>query len=240
MLQPFIHSHRFARQIIESTPELARLWDELLTAILEISDVDLINEFLSVSLADVNDVDSSNLADKMSLSDSINRILDRKLVKLGWTPQSALFQDEEYSASNETRWRLDFSKTVPLEESLEPGSNDSNSTGMAVEVAFNHGEAIAWNLLKPVIAGELNHVEKQTEIGSGIGVVICAAKELKVAGAFDGAVGEYEKFLRYLKPMRNQLTTPMLIIGLRAPETFVVKKMKDPVTKTNKGSVRLT
>jgi hypothetical protein len=113
----------------------------------------------------------------------------------------------------------------------------SEITGIAVEVAFNHGEAIAWNLLKPVMAAELNHVEKETNIGAGIGVVICATEALKKAGAFDGAVGSYEKFLRYLKPMNGQLTVPMLIIGLEPPETFRVKKTKDPVTKKNSGTI---
>jgi hypothetical protein len=42
-------------------------------------------------------------------------------------------QDPNY---NDTRvWRLDFARE-----------------SMSVEVSFNHGEALAWNLLKPVLA----------------------------------------------------------------------------------------
>ena len=47
---------------------------------------------------------------------------------------------------------------------------------------------------------------------------------MKKAGNFDGAVGSYEKFLRYLLPLQNILTTPILIIGLQAPETFHIDK----------------
>ena len=136
-----------------------------------------------------------------SISESINNILKTKLVHLGWNEESYIFQDDEYSGN---RWRLDFAK-------------DS----ISVEVAFNHGEAIAWNLIKPVLASELNHVKK--EIDTEIAIIICATKSLKDEGGFDGAVGEYEKFLTYLNPLRDVLTVPMVIIGLEAPETFRVE-----------------
>jgi len=139
-----------------------------------------------------------------SISESINNILKIKLVHLGWNEESYIFQDDEYSGN---RWRLDFAK-------------DS----ISVEVAFNHGEAIAWNLIKPVLAGELNHVKK--EIETEIGVIICATKDLKTKGGFDGAVGEYEKFLTYLNPLRDVLSVPIVIIGLEAPESFEIDVQK--------------
>ena len=94
---------------------------------------------------------------------------------------------------------------------------------MAIEVAFNHGEAIAWNLMKPSIAAEINHVDVQTDIGVGIGVVITATENLKKAGDFDNAVGTYEKVKRYLNPMFQKLTVPIILVGLEAPESFHVK-----------------
>ena len=116
----------------------------------------------------------------------------------------------------EKKWRLDFAK-------------DS----VSIEVAFNHGEAIAWNLLKPVLASEMNHVKKavQTEVG----VVICTTKKLKIAGAFDSAVGEFEKVCRYLIPLNNVLTVPMMIIGLEAPTSF--KVVKNKINGRNVGSI---
>ena len=41
---------------------------------------------------------------------------------------------------------------------------------------FNHG-ATAWNLMKPVIASEINHVEQ--EFQTEIGIVIVASLNLK-------------------------------------------------------------
>jgi Restriction endonuclease BglII len=135
-----------------------------------------------------------------SLSRDINGLLKMNLKNRGWAVESAIFQDSDF---DDKRWRLDFAKAK-----------------ISVEVAFNHGEAIAWNLLKPVLASELNHVKKaiQTEIG----VVICATEELKKSGQFDSAVGEFEKFIRYLEPLQDVLTVPMLIIGLKGPNTFEI------------------
>ena len=166
------------------------------------------NELLSVieNITDneIIEYHENNPRKAKSISESINNILKSKLVVLGWNEESYIFQDDEYSGN---RWRLDFAK-------------DS----ISVEVAFNHGEAIAWNLIKPVLAGELNHVKK--EINTEIGVIICATKELKDKGGFDGAVGEYEKFLTYLNPLRDILSVPMVIIGLEAPTTFEIKVEK--------------
>ncbi|KIM10842.1 MAG: hypothetical protein KU37_08955 [Sulfuricurvum sp. PC08-66] len=147
-----------------------------------------------------------------SLSEAINKLLKEKFTSFGWTKESSIFQGENY---NDNRWRLDFAK-----ESI------------SIEVAFNHGEAIAWNLIKPVLASELNHVKKQIE--SEIGVIICATKDLKEKGGFDGAVGEYEKFLTYLNPLRDLLSVPMVIIGLKAPETFKIEIIKENEKKIGK------
>jgi hypothetical protein len=198
---------------VNSNIELKNLWNEISSAIESISDEKLKTEFAKSQT-------------KMSLSDSINRLLDEELVQRGWTPQSAIFTGEEYS---DKKWRLDFSKRI--------NNPDKGITGMAIEVAFNHGEAIAWNLMKPVLAAELNQVELQTEIGSGIGIYICATDELKSAGGFDGAVGEYEKVLRYLNPMFQKLSVPLIIVGLNAPETFRIEKRRNAVTNRNVGVV---
>jgi hypothetical protein len=208
-----IYNHRFALDIVESNPDLKVLWDEICEAIDSITDEKLKDEF-------------SKSSNKMSLSDAINRLLDFELVKREWTPQSAIFQGSEYS---DKKWRLDFSKRA--------ANPNAGISGMAVEVAFNHGEAIAWNLMKPVLAAEQNQVELQTDIGSGIGVYICATDALKVAGAFDGAVGEYEKVLRYLLPLFHKLSVPLIIVGLNPPETFRIEKKKNSITNRNVGVI---
>lgn len=196
-----LHSFRHGEIILNNKPDFKIVWNELLNAIKDIADEEIIHHH------------ETNPRQAKSISESINNILKDKLMKLGWNEESYIFQDDEYSGN---RWRLDFAKD-----------------GISVEVAFNHGEAIAWNLIKPVLAGELNHVQK--EVDTEIGVIICATKELKDKGGFDGAVGEYEKFLTYLNPLRDILSIPIVIIGLEAPETFEIKVKK--VDGKNKGVV---
>jgi hypothetical protein len=207
------HQHRFGLNVVESNYELSLLWNEIRETLNSISDEMLIEEFHN----------GSNL---MSISNAINSLIDKSLTSKNWVPQSAIFQGNDYS---DKRWRLDFSKRI------EHANQDIS--GMAIEVAFNHGEAIAWNLMKPVLAAEINQVELQTDIGVGIGIYICATEELKKAGGFDGAVGEYEKVLRYLTPMFHKLSVPLIIVGLKAPKTFRIEKFKDPVTKKNSGKI---
>ena len=205
--------HNNALDIVKSNVELGILWNEITDALGSITD-DRLREQIPKS------------SNKMSLSAAINDLIDLELKKRNWVAQSAIFQGEKYK---DKRWRLDFSKRIATPQ--------KGITGMAVEVAFNHGEAIAWNLMKPVLAAEINHVGLQTDIWAGVGVYICAKKSLKKAGAFDGAVGEYEKVLRYLVPMAQKLTRPLIIVGLEAPESFKLVKEKDPITKKNYGKV---
>ena len=208
-----LHQHRFGLDILNSDEKLQELWLEISNTLKGISDERIIAEY--------------NLSENaMSISAAINSLIDLDLQAIGWTPQSAIFQGSEYEGR---MWRLDFAKTT----------NDAKAdkSGIAIEVAFNHGEAIAWNLLKPVLAAEINHVSTETDIGVGVGVYICATENLKEAGAFDGAVGEYEKVLRYLSPLFSKITVPMVIVGLEAPESFRVEKEKNPVTGKNKGTI---
>jgi len=144
-------------------------------------------------------------SNQKSISRSINELLKESFILLGWQEESPIFQESEYIGDT---WRLDFAKE-----------------NISMEVAFNHGSVVAWNLLKPVLASELNHVKKA--IQTKIGVIICATQELKIAGGFDSAVGSYEKYLNYLTPLNNQLSIPLAIIGLKAPESFYIKHIRE-------------
>ena len=137
----------------------------------------------------------------MSLSRAINHLLKERFILHGWKSEAYIFQDNEYRSNV---WRLDFAKN-----------------NISVEVSFNHGEALAWNMIKPTIASELNHVKK--DIQTKIGVVILATQDLKKFGNFDGAVGTWEKACTYLKPLQNKLSIPLLLMGLKAPMSFSLK-----------------
>jgi len=145
-----------------------------------------------------------------SISRTINDLLKEEFMAFGWQEESYIFQDSEYQGDT---WRLDFAKE-----------------NISIEVAFNHGSVIAWNLLKPVLASELNHVDKA--IQTKVGVIICATDAMKRAGGFDSAVGSYEKFLDYFAPLNNQLSVPIALIGLEAPKTFFIQHIKDKNNKT--------
>jgi hypothetical protein len=200
------HSHGHADAIIKSTPGLQKLWIELTDTINQISDDDLIQNF------------EGGTRKAKSISESINKIIDRKLVEKEWIPQSRIFKDRDtYQGKT---WTLDFSKKAE--------GYSHKSLGMAIEVVFNHGEAIAWNLIKLSISAEDNQLRKETDIGDGIGVYICATEELKKAGGFDNAIGQYETVLKYLDPLSLKIKTPIIILGLSKPKTFKVEHFKDP------------
>ncbi|WP_324172166.1 BglII/BstYI family type II restriction endonuclease [Sulfurimonas sp.] len=175
---------------------------------------ELLETIESITDEEIIEAHESNKRVPKGLSVALNKVIKKKLIDIGWKSESRIFNDNEYSNKS---WRLDF-------------ANDN----ISIEVAFNHGEAIAWNLVKPTIASELNHVQK--EIKTDIAIVICATKNLKTLGGFDGATGEFEKFERYLDPLRGLLTVPMVIIGLEAPETFKIEHNK--VGNTKQGIVK--
>ncbi len=236
-----LHSHRFALEIINQTPELKLLWDEIQDALASITDEAIKEEFTRLQENSIlsnqrRNGSAATVGTVKSISIAVNTLLKQKLIASGWLAESAIFQDPYYQEG--TRWRLDFSKQISRNTEIKASGTTAPITGIAVEVAFNHGEAIAWNLLKPVLASELNHLEKETNIGTGIGVVICATEALKNAGGFDGAVGSYEKMLRYLAPMQNQLSTPLLIVGLEAPETFKIEIVRNKGTNQKHGEIR--
>lgn len=225
-------SHRFAKEIIQENEALRVLYAELKKTIVNISDDELIATFENQGL--VGSDSDSEPKNWMSLSHAINQLLDDKLTKLKWDRQSPIFQGEEYKSI----WTLDFSKEVKVE--VQTGDDEKTKTkniGVAVEVAFNHGEAIAWNLMKPVLAAEVNHLDKKLNVDAGIGIMIVATDAMKKAGAFDSAVGSYERVEKYLVPMQNQLTVPIMLIGLQPPKTFKVSKQLDAVTRKNKGVI---
>ncbi len=187
-------SFRHAETILNE-PAFINQYNELKKIIINITDEDLIERH--------NSYTENNERMPMSLSVAINELLKERFETAGWRSESPIFQEPLYEAGD--RWRLDFAKD-----------------DISIEVAFNHGEATAWNLIKPVLASELNHVQKA--IQTQIGVVITATQEMKTAGGFDGAVGTFEKFVEHLPPMRDILTVPILIIGLLPPKTFKIAR----------------
>ena len=189
-----LYYHRHADQIVKSDSKFKDDYNELIAVIDSISDNDLIEAF------NIRKTERPNIK---SLSEPINHLLKDRLTSKDWISESPIFYDKVYRTNK--KWRLDFVKN-----------------NIALEVAFNHGEAIAHNIMKPVLSSELNHVQK--DLQTGMGVIICATNDLKKAGNFDGAVGSFEKFIEYFKPYQNLLPTSIVLIGLNSPSTFYIDK----------------
>ncbi|SCX13491.1 hypothetical protein [Candidatus Aquiluna sp. UB-MaderosW2red] len=210
-------SHRHALQILENTKEYSELLREIFESLENVTEERLIEHFQY-------NYEVPGKA-KKSISESINKLLKSELVIAGWRVEAPIFRDADFG---EGKWRLDFAKSCKLPASDSRPYGDADQTGISMEVAFNHSGSIAWNLLKPVLASELNHVEKA--IQTSVGVVVTATRALQEAGGFDGAIGVYEDYVSHLIPLRDVLTVPILIIGLEAPETFVMRHEKRGTT----------
>ena len=140
-----IHEHRHALNLFTTDQEFVPLYQEIVDVLDGISDEDVIAEY-----------NANHRENIKSLSEPINALIRRRLSSSGWRAESAIFSDPAYAdARDKKRWRLDFAKEK-----------------ISVEVAFNHGEAIAWNLIKPVLASELNHVAKDIQTSAGIIVTV--------------------------------------------------------------------
>ncbi|MBL4649623.1 MAG: hypothetical protein JKY03_07825 [Aureispira sp.] len=189
-----IHSFRHAEVILQEE-EFIDQFSDLIHILEAVTEEDIIKKHESYGTVDINKTPKS-------ISKAINDLLKERFVDNQWSSESGIFQDTAYDGDT---WRLDFAKD-----------------DISIEVAFNHASVIAWNLIKPVLASELNHIEKA--IQTKIGVIITATNNMRKKGGFDAAIGTYEKYLDYLAPLQNILTVPLLIIGLEAPETFEIEQ----------------
>jgi hypothetical protein len=196
-----LNDHRYGLTIARSGI-FKKDFDEFLSVITGITDQDIINEFNKKT--DIRN--SSKRVLTKSISDAINKLIDERLTQKDWTGQSKIFGDKRFK---DMRWTLDFAKQT-----------NGNGT-FCVEVIFNNAGSLGWNLLKPVLACEQNHVEKA--IQTKIGIIVLATKAMKVAGGFDNTVATFEDAPLYLSAMSNIISaTPIVIVGLCAPETFKI------------------
>ncbi len=215
------HSHRHAEAILKNVPEYEPLWQEIQDMLDGITEQKLIDHF------------RSNFEGKEEQTKSISKTVNALIYEgLGaktpkelkgkddsdvWIAESQIFGESAYGLNE---WRLDFARKVKVTDLAVTDPSKLIDSGISIEVAFNNAGSAAWNLIKPVIASELNHVKKN--IQTSLGVIIAATEAFKNAGGFDSTVGTFETYSKMLVPMRDLISVPMLIIGLEAPETFRV------------------
>jgi hypothetical protein len=190
-----IYGHRHADYLFKDLDEYSTLYEEIIETIESITD-----EMIVTKHRELN-------RDAKSISEAINKLIKEGLTEKGWHAESFIFADSKYrqyeNGLTKGTWRLDFAK-------------DS----LSVEVAFNHRSDISWNMIKPVLASELNHVQKSIQTSGG--VIVTATEAMKKAGGYDSAIGTFEDYVQYCTPLYGMLPTPLLIIGLEAPESFSV------------------
>jgi len=204
-----VEYHRGAGSIVNE-PNLKQDYDEILSALDDILENELLDYFLKQKQEE-KAAGKKNY--RKSISDALNFFIRENLENQGWQKEPKIFKNPDYEAG---AWRLDFAK------------ND-----ICVEVAFNHREAVPHNMLKAVLSTEGN-VMLEKEYISQIGVIITATKELKKTGNFDSAAGTFDDYVELLKPYSFFIRCPMIIIGLEGLETFYIdKKTKLPVKSTN-------
>ena len=191
-----IHGFRHGDYLARNVEEYRPYWAEVAHAIESVTEDRIVAHF-----------EEHGEGSKKSISSTLNALLKAEFTAAGWDAESPIFSEPRYMDGVRI-FRLDFAKGP-----------------FSVEVAFNHGNDAPWNLLKPTLASELNHVEKaiQTEIG----VIVTATEEMRVAGGFDTAVGTFEKYVDFLRPMGMLLTAPLVIVGLEAPKTFHIEHKVD-------------
>ena len=190
-----VHGFRHGDYLAMNVEEYVTYWEEIEHVLRVVSEESLIAHFRA-----------NGEGRKKSISATVNALMKDEFVALKWRAESSIFSEPGYSDGR--IFRLDFAKGP-----------------FSVEVAFNHGNDAPWNLLKPTLASELNHVEKALQ--TDIGVIITATEEMRVAGGFDPACGTFEKYVDFLRPMGMVLTAPLVIIGLEAPRTFHIEHEQD-------------
>lgn len=190
-----IHGFRHGDYLIENVDGYRPYWAEITESLDSVTEDMVASHF-----------ERHGQGSKKSISSSVNALLKSEFVSRGWKAESNIFSEESYTEGR--IFRLDFAKGP-----------------VSIEVAFNHGNDAPWNLLKPTLASELNHVRKaiQTEIG----VIITATSGMRDTGGFDNAVGTYEKYIDFLRPMGMLLTAPLVIIGLEPLKTFHIEHVQD-------------
>lgn len=195
-------SHRAGLEFFKTNGYYNKLWKEITDTLYSISERDIVNHFVRKPLG----------KRPKSISATINEVLQERLVTKGWRPRARIFCEGEYKTKF---WQLDFAKE---------GKESKDGKGVSVECAFNNGGSIAWNLLKPTMASELSHVEK--DIQTTAGVVITATNALQKVGGFDNAIGTFEDYVMYLRPLQSVLSVPLVIVGLEAVNTFHIQHVK--------------
>lgn len=164
---------------------------------------EIVEQLLSISDDDIVSEQEAYVGRTKSISKPLTNIIEERMVHKEWNKEVRIFQSSNKSYQS-NRWSLDFEKD-----------------NISLEIAFNHEEGTAWNIIKGYISNKSTKIPKSiTTIGS---IIITATNDLKRIGGFDGSIGSYEKYQEYMGVLEELLEYPIILIGLEGPDTFLVK-----------------
>ncbi len=173
------YSHRFADIILNSDYDLKKEVDRVIN---EVGNEEIAREFDRINEERVQNGKTS----AKGKQSTINAILKRKFVSLGWESEKSVFED----SSNDLA--MDFWKR-----------------SVGIDVAFNHRSFIGGDLLRFQAAAEVTGLIK-------VGIYICPTKAFaKEVSPRDGSsMVIFERTQWYLEKFRQVITVPIQVIGL--------------------------
>ena len=164
---------------------------------------EIVEQLLSIDDDEIVSEQEAYVGRTKSISKPLTNILEERMVHKEWNKEVRIFQSN-FKSYQTNRWSLDFEKD-----------------GISLEIAFNHEEGTAWNIIKGYISNKSTKITKTiTTIGS---IIITATNDLKRIGGFDSSIGSFEKYQEYMGVFEELLEYPIILIGLEGPDTFMVK-----------------
>lgn len=145
-----------------------------------------------------------NSGKSKSISKTMRELISKSLVKRDWEKNASMYNVGYLEKVD--RFKYDF-----LKEHLN------------VEIGFLHEMGVALKIIK----GSIVNNDNQDMINySNAQVIITVTKKMRVVGGFDSSIGTFEKYLDYLKALKDHILKPLVIIGIDGLKTFKVKHNK--------------
>jgi hypothetical protein len=164
------------------------------------------------NLSEISDEDmififNQSKRDAKSISETLYILINEILLQYNWLKNQMIFDSNNNFEIN-NQWTLDFIKE-----------------GVSVDISIGHSSNVIKNLVKSAVVVKSNTLNKKHNII--LPVIITVTREMKSAGGFDSAVGEAEKYIASLEPLKSIVDIPLVIIALNPPKSFYIQHKKN-------------
>lgn len=149
---------------------------------------------------DILSLHARKYSQNLSISKALSESLDKALIKVGSLRKVRIFSDGSNS-----------SKPFVIEHKLNT---------LAIDFSFGHYQNIVWKLARLAVSVGANINEKESHCK--VGILILPESELRKVGNFDSD-STWERALDYIKYMGHQWPVPILLMGLKNPDIFVLQ-----------------